>query len=49
LVRGVRIAIDIEPSSVCQAFDANGDKRVANDELRAAVEAALRGCPAVDD
>ncbi|MBI3785397.1 MAG: hypothetical protein HY270_18550 [Deltaproteobacteria bacterium] len=44
LILGVNIALGIEPSSRCPAFDINGDGETTIDELLAAVNAALDGC-----
>lgn len=44
LVRGVNIALERQPVSVCPAFDRNADGAVAINELVAAVNSALRGC-----
>jgi hypothetical protein len=45
LVLGVNIALDLQPTSECPAFDGNGDGSVAINELIAAVTATLVGCP----
>lgn len=47
LLRGVNIALELQPLSNCPPFDRNGDGRVAINELVAAVNAALAGCPNV--
>lgn len=46
LIRGVRIALGEAPLDLCPPFDANGDGRVAINELIAAVNNALYGCGA---
>lgn len=46
LIRGVGIALGATAVGACPAFDRNGDLRVAVNELVAAVNAALGGCPA---
>lgn len=47
LLRGVNIALELQPLSNCPSFDVNSDGRVAINELVAAVNAALGGCPSV--
>jgi len=44
LVKGVGIALRLQPLSSCTAFDGNGDGNVAVNELVTAVGNALRGC-----
>jgi hypothetical protein len=44
LVRGVNIALDRAPVSLCEVFDSDSDGRVTVNELVGAVNAALRGC-----
>ena len=46
LVRGVNIALGALPVSVCTAFDSSASTAVEIGEIVAAVNAALRGCPA---
>lgn len=46
LVRGVTIALSQQPLSACPSFDEDDDGRVAVNELVAAVNNALSGCPA---
>jgi hypothetical protein len=46
LIRGVGIALGNEAVLSCTAFDRDGDGMVAINELIAAVNAALLGCPA---
>lgn len=45
LIRGVNIALGNTSVSECPAFDVNNDGMVAVNELIAAVNAALTGCP----
>lgn len=45
LVRGVNIALGLQPLSRCPDFDANRDGRVTIDELVRAVNIALNGLP----
>jgi hypothetical protein len=45
-VRGVNIALGALPVSVCAAFDSSANTAVEIAEIVAAVNAALRGCPA---
>ena len=47
LVRGLRINLGSDPISVCPAFDSNRDGAVAINEIVAAVDALLNGCPPV--
>ena len=42
--RGVDIALDEQPLTVCANLDTDGDGHVEINELIAAVDAALRGC-----
>jgi glucose/arabinose dehydrogenase len=44
IMRGVTIALGEASVFSCGAFDANGDERIAIDELIASVSAALDGC-----
>jgi hypothetical protein len=44
LLRGVNIALDRTPLSICTSFDGDRDGRVAINEMLAAVNAALNGC-----
>jgi len=48
LIRGVTIALGLQPVSVCRVFDRNGDDQVTIDELIRAVGNALRGCAVLD-
>jgi cysteine-rich repeat protein len=43
-VRGVSIALGMQPLSACVVLDTSGDGRVSIDELIRAVNAALNGC-----
>jgi hypothetical protein len=45
LVRGVSIALALQPLSACPGFGGNNDGRVSVNELVAAVGNALGGCP----
>lgn len=45
LVKGVRIGVGDTPMSDCASFDRGGDGAVAIDDLLAAVNMALNGCP----
>jgi hypothetical protein len=45
LIVGVNIALDLAPTTMCEAMDRNGDAMVSIDELLAAVNTALDGCP----
>lgn len=45
LVRGVRIALEIESAGTCSALDGDGNGAVTIAELVAAVRAAVEGCP----
>ncbi len=44
LIRGVRIALELDTVGACSAFDRDGDGIVSIDELVAAVQNALLGC-----
>lgn len=44
LVRGVRIAADLFPIFMCPQFDADGDRRVNDDELQVAVNNLFSYC-----
>ncbi len=46
LVVGVNVLLGELSLSACPAFDANADAMVTVDELIAAVNKALNGCPA---
>ncbi|MND05766.1 hypothetical protein D3C83_267570 [compost metagenome] len=46
LILGVNIALGNAAVGTCEAFDANGNGSVTINELIAAVNAALNGCPA---
>jgi sugar lactone lactonase YvrE len=46
LMKGINIALDLEPMSICPEFDSTGDSRVGISDLLRAVKAALDGCPA---
>jgi hypothetical protein len=45
VIRGVTIALEIQPVASCPSFDRDGNGEVTIDELLAAVNAALGGCP----
>jgi len=45
LVRCVQIALATQPVTACSACDANADGLVTVNELVAAVDNALNGCP----
>lgn len=45
LVRCVEIALDAMDHSRCETADSSGDQRVTVDEVVAAVDAAISGCP----
>jgi hypothetical protein len=45
LIRGVTIALGLQPVSVCPAVDRNNSGEVTIDELIAAIGIALDGCP----
>ena len=45
-MRGVNIALSALPVAACAAFDTSADTAVEVAEIVAAVNAALRGCPA---
>jgi hypothetical protein len=45
LVKGVSIALDLQPLDGCPTFDGDSDGSVAINELVAAVNNALNGCP----
>src|SRR5262245_38594897 len=47
LVRGVNIALGLQPLSNCTAMDSDGGGTVTVGELVRAVNSALRGCPPV--
>lgn len=44
LIRGVNVALGLQPLAECPAFDGNRDGMVAVNELIAAVNNALNGC-----
>lgn len=46
MVRGVRIALELDGLEVCPSFDRNGDGVVSMDELVTAVRNSLLGCDA---
>jgi hypothetical protein len=45
IILGVSIALDLQPLNRCQSLDRNGSHAVEIDELIAAVDFALNGCP----
>ncbi|MBI3783118.1 MAG: Ig-like domain-containing protein, partial [Deltaproteobacteria bacterium] len=45
LIRGVNIALEVQPLSVCASLDSNDDGAVTIDEILRAVNNALGGCP----
>jgi hypothetical protein len=44
-VRGINIALGVQPVTTCALFDTGGDGRVTVDEIVLAVNNALNGCP----
>ena len=48
LIRGVNIALGVQPLSSCSVFDGNGSLRVEINELIQGVHNALHGCPGAD-
>jgi cysteine-rich repeat protein len=47
VLTGVNVALGNAPLSLCSACDGNGDQQVTVDEILAAVNNALSGCPAI--
>src|SRR5262249_37071327 len=45
VLRGVNIALGLQPSSACPSFDLNGDTVVTINEVITAINAVLNGCP----
>ncbi|MEO8605897.1 MAG: hypothetical protein ABI629_25225 [bacterium] len=47
IISGVAIALGTKPTSVCAAFDRDADGSISINELLAAVNALLSGCPGI--